>query len=388
MKHMTDASAVLANDTDFAPADRSDIHHLQDLNALIESTPHVKDLIDAMPFVVLILNKNRQIVSANQKVCSLLGVEMHDALGKRPGELIGCIHAENGPNGCGTGIHCKVCGAVNAILNSMNSGQKVTEECRITLHDGGALDWEVTTSPLVVEGHSLICLGVQDISHLKRRSSLERTFFHDIINQLGAIAGFIKLMADEYDESKELKEVIALTNELLEEVLSQRNLSLAENGDLAPKVECIELKPLLQRLGQLYQKHPVASGKTICVSVSDDLTIQTDAQLFKRVVGNMLKNGLEASSRGQTVTLSADCRDGVVAAHVHNPSVIPQDVQLQIFNRSFSTKKGTGRGIGTYSMKLLGEKYLKGQVFFASTPESGTTFTIALPLNTDEQSGR
>ena len=160
MTKKSSAIATLSNDTDFACPTGSDIFELQHVNALIESAPNVKAIMDAMPFVVLLLNSNRQIVAANQKVISLLGVNMNDALGKRPGELIGCVHAVEGPNGCGTGKHCKVCGAVNAILDSMDSGKRITEECRITLKNGSALDWEVTTSPLVIEGQSLICVGV------------------------------------------------------------------------------------------------------------------------------------------------------------------------------------------------------------------------------------
>ena len=383
MEHEANLSVVSSNDTCFASADRSDVCDIKNLNALIESAPNVKSMIDAMPFVVLLLNGNRQIVAANQKVCSLLAVDISDAIGKRPGELIGCLHAVDGPNGCGTDTYCKVCGAVNAILESMNTNRKVTEECRITLQNGSALDWEVTTSPLEVEGHSLICLAVQDISHQKRRGSLERTFFHDMINQIGAISGFIKLMADEYPESDELKEIITLTDELLEEVLSHRNLNLAENGDLTPKHEPVDLSSLLPRLGQLYQRHPVAKEKKICVFAQNAPIIQTDPQLLKRVIGNMLKNAIEASLPGQSITLSCEQLDGNVSIDVHNPSVIPQDVRLQIFNRSFSTKKGPGHGIGTYSMKLLGEKYLNGCVWFTSTPEAGTTFTITLPLNID-----
>ena len=93
----------------------------------------------------------------------------------------------------------------------------------------------------------------------------------------------------------------------------------------------------------------------------------------------MLKNALEACRSGQSVL--AGCREvgGCVQFWVHNPSFIPREVQLQLFQRSFSTK-GTGRGLGTYSMKLLSERYLKGQVFFTSTPEAGTTFTAAYPL--------
>ena len=38
---------------------------------------------------------------------------------------------------------------------------------------------------------------------------------------------------------------------------------------------------------------------------------------------------------------------------------MPDEVKAQIFERSFSTK-GRGRGIGTYSIKLLTERYLEG----------------------------
>ncbi len=51
---------------------------------------------------------------------------------------------------------------------------------------------------------------------------------------------------------------------------------------------------------------------------------------------------------------------------------------MQMFHRSFSTK-GTGRGLGTYSMKLLSERYLGGSVTFRSIPGEGTTFTARYP---------
>jgi sensor histidine kinase regulating citrate/malate metabolism len=59
--------------------------------------------------------------------------------------------------------------------------------------------------------------------------------------------------------------------------------------------------------------------------------------------------------------------------------VIPSVAQKQIFQRSFSTK-GSNRGLGTYSMKLLGENYLKGAVDFESDEEDRTTFYVKLPL--------
>ncbi len=68
-----------------------------------------------------------------------------------------------------------------------------------------------------------------------------------------------------------------------------------------------------------------------------------------------------------------------VAFSVHNPSFMPRSVQLQVFQRSFSTK-GEGRGLGTYSMKLLSERYLGGRVDFTTSPDGGTTFIATFPL--------
>jgi signal transduction histidine kinase len=98
-------------------------------------------------------------------------------------------------------------------------------------------------------------------------------------------------------------------------------------------------------------------------------------------LGNLIKNALEASTRGETVTVKSEKKgDAYVCFKVHNPAVMPENVQLQIFNRSFTTK-GVGRGLGTYSVKLLTTRYLKGSVSFISNKESGTTFEISLPLN-------
>jgi signal transduction histidine kinase len=54
---------------------------------------------------------------------------------------------------------------------------------------------------------------------------------------------------------------------------------------------------------------------------------------------------------------------------------MPDHVRAHVFQRSFSTK-GAGRGLGTYSVKLLTESYLAGQAWFESTTGQGTTFHV------------
>jgi signal transduction histidine kinase len=64
---------------------------------------------------------------------------------------------------------------------------------------------------------------------------------------------------------------------------------------------------------------------------------------------------------------------------VHNDGVIPDDVQHQIFQRSFSTRGESGRGIGTYGARLFVERYLGGKLAFMSEPRVGTLFLVMLP---------
>ena len=63
--------------------------------------------------------------------------------------------------------------------------------------------------------------------------------------------------------------------------------------------------------------------------------------------------------------------------NVKSEMFISKEVQLQVFQRSFSTK-GNGRGIGTYSIKLLSENYLNGKVGFTSSVSEGTVFFVDL----------
>ncbi|MHB8902919.1 MAG: ATP-binding protein [Thermoguttaceae bacterium] len=104
-----------------------------------------------------------------------------------------------------------------------------------------------------------------------------------------------------------------------------------------------------------------------------------DPRLLARVHGNMIKNAVEATPEGERVTIGCEDRGRHVAFVVSNPTVMPEKVSLQIFQRSFSTKGEAGRGIGTYSIKLLGETYLGGRVSFTSRDPEGTTFTLVVP---------
>ncbi|MBK7132834.1 MAG: hypothetical protein IPH69_08465 [Bacteroidales bacterium] len=53
---------------------------------------------------------------SNQNFYRFLGLDsIESVLGKRPGEVVSCIHSTDEAAGCGTSVSCAYCGAVNAI---------------------------------------------------------------------------------------------------------------------------------------------------------------------------------------------------------------------------------------------------------------------------------
>jgi len=369
--------------TKFAPAERVSGDIIQMQSRYFLDAPLLHRLFDAIPDIVLILNQQRQIVFANQALLKALGLNRVDpVLGQRPGEALGCLHAFETEGGCGTTEFCKTCGAVQAILSSLK-GREAIKECRITQESGEALDLQVWATPLNLNDEQFSVFALKDISHEKRRRALERIFFHDILNAASGVRGFAELLTIVGPEDLELvkQSLFNLSERLIDEINAQRDLTAAENNELSVHPAPINSMDLLQELASGNEHYVAASGCQLKIDPkSESLQFTGDQTLLRRVLGNMIKNALEASQPGQTVTLGCRRNGHKIEFVVHNPGYIPRHIQLQIFQRSFSTK-GQGRGLGTYSIRLLTERYLGGEVSFASSPEQGTEFKARYPLN-------
>jgi signal transduction histidine kinase len=335
--------------------------------------------------MAMILNQERQLVYSNRALLQYLGLKDEQSIvGLRPGEILQCVHAFECEGGCGTTSFCGECGAVRAILSAQRGTQAV-EECRVIRQPGQrpeALDLRVWATPLNLNDGPFTIFTVADISTEKRKQVLERTFFHDILNAAGALRGVAELMVEtEEGAPGELTSMVyQLSEYLIEEIKTQRDLAAAEDNRLTTSYALISSLSLLQRVAQIYENHAVSRQRFVRIAPeATEVEFASDPVLLGRVLGNMVKNALEAVDVGQTVTLGCRVAGGEIEFWVHNPGVMPRSVQLQLFQRSFSTK-GKGRGLGTYSMKLLSERYLQGAVSFTSTPETGTTFVGRYPL--------
>jgi len=374
-------------DTQHAPAERASSETIERQAKSILDIEYLQELYAAVSDIVLIINKERQIIMCNDNLLNALGFENGDSIvGLRVGEAFNCCHAFESEGGCGTTEFCKECGAVNAML-ACQKGNKDVQECRMIKKDGDALDFRVQVTPLTLEGENFTIVSLKDISHEKRRRLLERMFFHDIINTAVGVRGLSELLitADE-DQLEEFRTMIySAAAKLVDEIKSQKDLAAAENNELVLNLVELDSMEFLKSVQDLYQNHEVAKDLNVVIDRnSQKLSFSTDYALLSRIIGNMTKNALEASLPGQTVTLGCEKENDNIKFWVNNPTFMPKKIQRQIFQRSFSTK-GADRGIGTYSMKLISERYLNGRIFFSSSEEKGTIFTACYPLTNDRK---
>jgi len=328
-------------------------------------------VLDCMPDWVMILNEQRKIVFGNKA--------LRDLAGRAGGQKLARPNAGELPDRRSAGSAITGCGVVQAILGAL-AGHDMMHECRITTPVREAGDLRIWSSPFRwLTGRYVLVVAV-DISNEKRCQVLEKIFFHDLLNTAANVHGLSELIRRDPGSAAEFTDDLHETaEELVNEIRTQRLLLAAERDELQVRLVPANSRELLESVVLNYRHHRLSTGKVIVLAPgSANFIFQTDKTLMHRVLGNLLNNALEASKPGETIELGAEERPDRFVFWCHNPLAIPHALQLQLFQRDFSTK-GPGRGIGTYSIKLLTEHYLGGTVAVVSTPETGTRFELSFP---------
>ena len=369
----------MPSQTDFLPARRLPHTQILDQARRVGDCPVLIAMLDTAPGMVALLNPERQIVVCNDACAQAGGLaRKEDALGMRPGELLCCIHATEMPGGGGASESCRHCGLAQA-LTLGQQGRANSGECLLQCHNHFKdipVEYAVEVRPIPQLGSGWQCYSLCDISGKKRRESLERTFFHDIMNRAAALEGVSNVLAEGDMPPGERADFIGMlavsARALVEEIRSQRTLLTAEQGELAVEpAGCDSLQ------GSRTQPPPArrsaaaqASGHRGWRAV-DSLHRTPAARTRPHQSAQECTGSLRA---GMTVTATCTVPTaGRIRFSIHNDSVMPKHVRAHVFQRSFTTK-GPGRGLGAYSVRLLTERYLGGRAWFDSAPGEGTTF--------------
>jgi len=335
----------------------------------------------------MVLDHERRVLYANEELAQLIGAgSVGPLVGLLAGDALGCVNAA--PAGCGRSPACDQCDTARIVLDCRERGGEHRADCVLTVrrpHGEEALELSVKAAPLSLGGEEVIVVTLRDISVERRREALERVFFHDVLNTITGLYGHVELLGEDPtgpDVPVIVSRIVRICERLRHEVMAQRSLLEAENGTLRPEIRPARVEVIVEAVRQFFAGHVAVSGRRLEIEHAGG-ELSTDAALLVRVLVNMVKNAFEASPPRGVIRLSCAREEGgALTFTVWNAGKMPAAVAGRIFRRRFSTKGGRGRGLGTYSMKLFGERYLGGRVSF-TTSDEGTTFRITLPPRGD-----
>jgi signal transduction histidine kinase len=211
---------------------------------------------------------------------------------------------------------------------------------------------------------------------------------HDLKTPLTAVTGFLdvinmtRLTADQHMMVESARRSASGLNNLIATILDTGRLA---EGRLKIRPEPTAIAILLRECADDLRSWAAQDRHRIEVDLPHDLPpLLLDSRLMERVVINLLSNAIKHTPLGTTVTLGARVEDSGASLWVHDDGPgIPVAQQQHLFERFSATAGHNGRqtntGLGLAFCKLAVEAH-SGSISVYSSPDQGTTFTIALPI--------
>ena len=143
---------------------------MSDLEKILEDNAFLKQLINALPCGVLIINENGNIVAFNNVIENIFSAENAKVIGKGFGNALCCINSCDGKDECGSTDGCGDCGIRKLAMIALYSNRK--KRGRVSLqvnfnHHIKDVTFLICASPLKFGSNRLGILTIEDITNLK-----------------------------------------------------------------------------------------------------------------------------------------------------------------------------------------------------------------------------
>lgn len=356
-------------------AERLQREHEANLLALAEEKTQTHSLISSLRDAVLVVNRDGDIVLANQAMTALLDQTEEDILRRPAAEVL-----PDGPLG-------PLVEQLQAPLKDRTIGQLplgertyMTSIVTFRAEDGAALGRILTLS---------------DISQVRRlameKERFIRTMVHELKSPLGAVRSLVEVTADKslgddldaylpmlHRAEERIDDLVQLISDLLA-------LSRSEQAEAQGEPELLELPPAAERALAGQAERMAARQITGAVDMEPDLPpVLLPADDLDVILANLVGNAVKYNREGGTVTVSGRHEGEWVRVDVEDTGIgIAGENLDQVFTEFFREKRREtrdleGSGLGLAIVRRLAER-AGGRVELTSQEGVGSTFSVLLP---------
>ena len=224
---------------------------------------------------------------------------------------------------------------------------------------------------------------------LAAKTEFLATTSHEIRTPLNGILGMTQVMLADATLSAPMRDRIDVVHgagltmrALVDDIL---DVAKMETGNLTIERVPFDVKATLRDVCRMWEEQARGKGLEFTLDLDDAPTmIEGDPARIRQIAFNLLSNALKFTDAGG-VTVRAFADDTTLSLTVSDTGLgIPAD-KLEIIFESFrqvdagTTRKYGGTGLGLAICRNLAQA-MDGDVTVVSTPGSGTSFTLQIPL--------
>lgn len=215
---------------------------------------------------------------------------------------------------------------------------------------------------------------------------------HELRTPLGLILGHATFLQDALeDDQREQMAVIIESALRLKEIIE--DLSKVDNyrtGAAVLNWETVDLGVLVRRVSAGLMR--LAEDYRVRIEFQlpgRPLVIRADGEKLGLALSHIIRNGIMYNNPGGQVTVSVEKADGFAQFRVVDDGIgIPEGEQEKVFERFYQVenhmvRRRGGMGLGLSVAQLMVEMH-QGRISLESEPGVGSTFTVLIPLDGEQ----